>query len=107
LNFVLKIEIEIENEIERRFEMTVGTMIDVMIKDYCTFDEAVRYIKRGAEVYEAEDLKENLDEYLNDWGIWDEDDMNDYHQMANGGKLVDDWRRVEMNGNLYYIAYAL
>lgn len=87
--------------------MTVGTMIDLMIKDHCTFNAAVRFIKRGTEVYEADDLKENLDKYLDDWGIWDEDDANDYYKMANGGKLVGDWSKVEMNGKIYYIAYVL
>ncbi len=92
--------------------MTVGTMIDILMEDGCTLNEAVRQIRIGVEIFEADELKEHLNEYLNEWGVEDAADDEDhdgepYRQMVNGGKVVDDWSRIEMNGKLYYIAYVL
>ena len=84
--------------------MDKQTKIEIMKLDGCTEREAERHIERGSVVFD--DLAENLDWYLDEWGI-DGDEAAPYHEMVAGGKVLDDWGKVQLNGKAYYIMYVL
>lgn len=88
--------------------MTLGLQVDILMEDYCTFDEAVKHIKNGVWIYKAEDFENNLDDYLDDWGIESTDEEADkYCEMIKTGRPLDCWGVVDHDGKRYYIEYNL
>lgn len=82
------------------------TDIEILMADNCTRQEAERHLKNGTIIYDGEDLKKNLESYLNDWPI-EEEYKEDYRRMVNEKIPVGDWGIVERGGETWYIEYAL
>ena len=85
--------------------MTREREIEILMKDSCTRKEAERFLDRYTEIFKASDFENNLESYLDDWGI-DEDDREDYRRMVSDGDAVTDWSIVELDGEKYYISYV-
>ena len=79
---------------------------DVLMLDGCTESEAENHIKRGTLVYEGEDFEENFEDYMEEWGV-EEEDILKYKDMIEKKIPVKDWGIVEKFGKTYYIAYVL
>lgn len=81
--------------------------VEVLMMDGCTRNEAEKHLKNGTTVYE--DLEEKLDIYIKEWQSMpvDEEFVNDVKEMIETKKPMKDWGIVEMDGNTYYIEYAL
>lgn len=74
------------------------------MKDNCTKSEAEKHLKNGSIVFT--DLAENLEGYLDEWDI-EEDDREEYRKMVTDKIPARDWGVVEDNGKTYYIMYVL
>ena len=84
--------------------MTNEMMIDVLMADRCTRAEAEKHLKNGTVIFE--DFEENLESYLDEWDV-DEEDREPYRRMVTDKIPVADWGVVDQGGNTYYIMYAL
>ena len=51
--------------------MTREREIEILMRDRCTKSEAEKHLKDGATIFE--DFGENLESYLDEWGIEEED----------------------------------
>lgn len=80
------------------------TDVEILMKDGCTRKEAESHLKRGTNV--IYDLEENLDSYMAEWGI-DEEDQEKYKKMIETKEPIEDWGIVEDESNTYYIMYCL
>ena len=79
-------------------------MINVLMTDRCTRAEAEKFLKNGTVVFE--DFEENVESYLDEWDV-DEDDREPYRKMVANKITVTDWGIVEQDGKTYYIMYVL
>ena len=84
--------------------MTREKQIGLLVKDGATRSEAEKHLKAGAIIYE--DLEENLERYLDEWGT-EEEDREEYRKMIAKHIPVADWGIVEDNEKIYYIMYVL
>lgn len=84
--------------------MTREREIEILMQDGCTRAEAEKHLKDGTIIFE--DFEENLESYLDEWDI-DEEDRNTYRKMVTDKIPVTDWGIVEQDGKTYYIMYVL
>ena len=84
--------------------MTREREIELLMLDRCTKSEAEKHLKNGSTIFE--DFEENIESYLNEWNI-EEEDKNEYRKMATDKIPVRDWGIVEDNEKTYYIMYVL
>ena len=84
--------------------MTREREIELLMLDRCTKSEAEKHLKNGSTIFE--DFEENIESYLNEWNIEDED-KNEYRKMVIDKIPVRDWGIVEDNEKTYYIMYVL
>ncbi len=78
--------------------------IEILMLDRCTRAEAEKHMNRGTVV--IEDLEENFDSYMQEWGIG-EDEMEEYKAMIEKGEPMEDWGIVKDGGKTYYIMYCI
>ncbi len=78
--------------------------VELLMLDKCTRAEAEKHLKNGAIVFE--DLEENFDVYMQEWGI-DEEGQEAYKKMIDEKIPMLDWGIVEKDEKAYYIMYAL
>ena len=84
--------------------MTREREIEILMEDRCTRKEAEKHLKDGATIFE--DFGENLESYLDEWGI-EEEDREAYRKMVTDKIPVADWGIVEQDGKTYYISYVI
>lgn len=78
--------------------------IEILMQDGCTRAEAEKHLKNGTVVFD--DFEENLESYLDEWDI-EEEDRDKYRKMVAYKIPVADWGVVEQDGKIYYIMYVL
>ena len=92
-------------EEDERFEIVeIPEDVDILMLDRCTRAEAEKHLKNGTVIFE--DFEENLESYLDEWDI-EEEDREAYRKMVVDKIPVADWGIVEQDGKTYYIDYAL
>lgn len=84
--------------------MTREKEVELLMKDGDTRSEAEKHLKDGAMI--IEDLAENLESYLDEWDI-DEEDREAYRNMVENKIPVAGWGIVEDGGKTFYIMYVL
>ena len=84
--------------------MTREREIELLMLDRCTKSEAEKHLKNGSTIFE--DFEENIESYLDEWNI-EEEDKNEYRKMVTDKIPVRDWGIVEDNEKTYYIMYVL
>lgn len=84
--------------------MTREKEIELLMKDGDTRSEAEKHLKDGAMI--IEDLAENLESYLDEWDV-EEEDREAYKNMIENKIPVADWGIVEDDGKTFYIMYVL
>lgn len=84
--------------------MTREREIEILMDDRCTIREAEKLLKAGTTIFE--DFEENLEAYLDEWNI-EEEDREAYRKMVTDKIPVADWGIVERDGKTYYIMYVL
>lgn len=84
--------------------MTREKEIELLMKDGDTRSEAEKHLKDGAMI--IEDLAENLESYLDEWDV-EEEDREAYKNMIENKIPVADWGIVEGDGKTFYIMYVL
>lgn len=82
------------------------TDIEVLMKNGYSKRKAEEELKRGAVVFEGEDFERHFDDYMEEWGV-DEEEQEKYRKMLEEKIAIPDWGIVEDNGNTYYIMYCL
>lgn len=80
--------------------------IELLMLDGCTRSEAERHLQRGTAVFEADDLKAHFADYMQEWGV-DEEEQEAYKEMLDSKKPLTDWSVVEQDGKAYFIQYVL
>ena len=84
--------------------MTREREIELLMLDRCTKSEAEKHLKNGSTIFE--DFEENIESYLDEWNI-EEEDKDEYRKMVTDKIPVRDWGIVEDNEKTYYIMYVL
>lgn len=84
--------------------MTREKEVELLMKDGDTRSEAEKHLKDGAMI--IEDLAENLESYLDEWDV-EEEDREAYRNMIENKTPVADWGVVEDDGKTFYIMYVL
>lgn len=84
--------------------MTREREIELLMLDRCTKSEAEKHLKNGSTIFE--DFEENIESYLDEWNIVEED-KDEYRKMVTDKIPARDWGIVEDNGKTYYIMYVL
>lgn len=84
--------------------MTKERKIYLLMKDGCTKSEAEKFLRIGSEVFE--DLEERFDDYMNEWGL-DDEEIARFRNMIETKNPVEDWGVVVENGCYFYIMYVL
>lgn len=84
--------------------MTREKEVELLMKDGDTRSEAEKHLKDGAMI--IEDLAENLESYLDEWDV-EEEDREAYRNMVENKIPVADWGIVEDGGKTFYIMYVL
>ena len=84
--------------------MTREREIELLMLDRCTKSEAEKHLKNGSTIFE--DFEENIESYLDEWNI-EEEDKDKYRKMVTDKIHARDWGIVEDNGKTYYIMYVL
>ena len=84
--------------------MTREREIELLMLDRCTKSEAEKHLKNGSTIFE--DFEENIESYLDEWDI-EEEDKDEYRKMVTDKIPARDWGIVEDNGKTYYIMYVL
>lgn len=82
------------------------TDIEVLMKNGYSKRKAEEELKRGTVVFEGEDFERHFDDYMEEWGV-DEEEQEKYRKMLEEKIAIPDWGIVEDNGNTYYIVYCL
>ena len=78
------------------------TDIEVLMKNGYSKRKAEEELKRGTVVFEGEDFERHFDDYMEEWGV-DEEEQEKYRKMLEEKIAIPDWGIVEDNGNTYYI----
>ena len=84
--------------------MTREREIEILMDDRCTRKEAEKHLKDGTIIFE--DFGENLESYLDEWDI-EEEDREAYRKMVTDKIPVAYQLIVEQDRKTYYIDYAL
>lgn len=82
------------------------TDIEVLMKNGYSKRKAEEELKRGTVVFEGEDFERHFDDYMEEWGV-DEEEQEKYRKMLEEKIAIPDWGIVEDDGNTYYIMYCL
>ena len=82
------------------------TDIEVLMKNGYSKRKAEEELQRGTVVFEGEDFERHFDDYMEEWGV-DEEEQEKYKKMLDKKTALPDWGIVEDNGNTYYIMYCL
>ena len=82
------------------------TDIEVLMKNGYSKRKAEEELKRGTVVFEGEDFERHFDDYMEEWGV-DEEEQEKYRKMLEEKIAIPDWGIVEDNGNTYYLMYCL
>ena len=82
------------------------TDIEVLMKNGYSKRKAEEELKRGTVVFEGEDFERHFDDYMEEWGV-DEEEQEKYRKMLEEKIAIPDWGIVEDNGTTYYIMYCL
>ena len=82
------------------------TDIEVLMKNGYSKRKAEEELKRGTVVFEGEDFERHFDDYMEEWGV-DEEEQEKYRKMLEEKIAIPDWGIVEDNGKTYYIMYCL
>ena len=82
------------------------TDIEVLMKNGYSKRKAEEELKRGTVVFEGEDFERHFDDYMEEWGV-DEEEQEKFSKMLEEKIAIPDWGIVEDNGNTYYIMYCL
>lgn len=82
------------------------TDIEVLMKNGYSKRKAEEELKRCTVVFEGEDFERHFDDYMEEWGV-DEEEQEKYRKMLEEKIAIPDWGIVEDNGNTYYIMYCL
>ena len=82
------------------------TDIEVLMKNGYSKRKAEEELKRGTVVFEGEDFERHFDDYIEEWGV-DEEEQEKYRKMLEEKIAIPDWGIVEDNGNTYYIMHCL
>lgn len=82
------------------------TDIEVLMKNGYSKRKAEEELKRGTVVFEGEDFERHFDDYMEEWGV-DEEEQEKYRKMLEEKIAIPDWGIVEDNGNTYYIMHCL
>lgn len=82
------------------------TDIEVLMKNGYSKRKAEEELKRGTVVFEGEDFERHFDDYMEEWGV-DEEEQEKYRKMLKEKIAIPDWGIVEDNGNTYYIMHCL
>ena len=82
------------------------TDIEVLRKNGYSKRKAEEELKRGTVVFEGEDFERHFVDYMEEWGV-DEEEQEKYRKMLEEKIAIPDWGIVEDNGNTYYIMYCL
>ena len=82
------------------------TDIEVLMKNGYSKRKAEEELKRGTVVFEGEDFERHFDDYMEEWGV-DEEEQEKYRKMLEEKIAIPDWGIVEDNGNTYYIMNCL
>lgn len=80
------------------------TDIEILMKDGCTESEANKHLKNGTTIFT--DFEENIESYLDEWDI-DEEDRDEFRKMVSDGIPARDWGIVKDDDKTYYIMYCL
>lgn len=86
-------------------KMTRAEEIKILMEDNCTKAEAEKHLNNGSIVFE--DFEENLESYIEELSMGDEEDAEEYRTMVRTKKPRGDWGVVEQDGKTYYIMYCL
>lgn len=81
-----------------------------LILDGNTYREAERRLNHGtAIVYSARDFETNFNDYMEQWGVnQDQDELDEFRAMVDYEVAVTDWSIVKLDGEVaYYIEYVL
>lgn len=84
--------------------MTREREIELLMLDRCTKSEAEKHLKNGSTIFE--DFEENIESYLDEWNI-EEEDKDEYRKMVTDKIPARDWGIAEDDGKTYYIMYVL
>jgi len=79
----------------------------IMMLDGCTENEAKKYIRNGSTVFDGDDFENNLERYLDDWNIWQEEEKEKYRNMVSSKEPIEDWGVVSSGELWFYVAYCL
>ena len=82
------------------------TDIEVLMKNGYSKRKAEEELKRGTVVFEGEDFERHFDDYMEEWGV-DEEEQEKYRKMLEEKIAIPDWGIVEDNGNTSSIMYCL
>ncbi len=82
------------------------TDIEVLMKNGYSKRKAEEELKRGTVVFEGEDFERHFDDYMEEWGV-DEEEQEKYRKMLEEKIAIPDWGIVEDESNTYYIMYCL
>lgn len=82
------------------------TDIEVLKMDGCTKSEAEKHLLNGTIVFEDADFEKNLESYLDEWEV-EEEERAEYRKMVSEKKPLTDWGIVENSERAYYIMYVL
>lgn len=80
--------------------------VELLMLDGCTKSEAEKHLQRGATIFEADDLTAHFADYMQEWGV-DEEEREAYKGMLDSKKPLTDWGVVEADGKDYFIMYVL
>ena len=77
------------------------TDIEVLMKNGYSKRKAEEELKRGTVVFEGEDFERHFDDYMEEWGV-DEEEQEKYRKMLEEKIAIPDWGIVEDKVNTYY-----
>ena len=70
------------------------TDIEVLMKNGYSKRKAEEELKRGTVVFEGEDFERHFDDYMEEWGV-DEEEQEKYKKMLDKKTALPDWGIVE------------
>lgn len=74
--------------------MTKERELELLMMDRCTKSEAEKHLKNGSTIFE--DFEENIESYLDEWNV-EEEDKDEYRKMVADKIPARDWGIVEDN----------
>ena len=87
-------------------DKTTIKQLIIMKETGCSRTIALNFLWRGTVIYEKEDLEDNIESYLDEWDV-SEEERKSYRNMILTKEPIDCWGITEYEGKLYYISYVL